>query len=117
MMGRVAGAALLVVCSAMGALGDPGPVKVLSTNRDIFYFKIDKEFLGALLEVFDRDGNKVIEQRLEKRKVLLDFYYDQPGRYSIRISYGPMEKIYIYEKYGPSHAERFSGDFVLVSEY
>jgi hypothetical protein len=117
MMGRLTGAILLVVVCTMGALGDPGPVKVLSTKRDIFYFKVDKEFLGATLEVFDQEGNKVIEQKIEKRKVLVDFYYDQPGEYEIKVSYGPMERSFIYEKAGPSHAERFSGDFVLVSEY
>jgi hypothetical protein len=117
MMGRIAGAVLLVACSAMGALGDPGPVKVLSTKRDIFYFKVDKEMVGAMLEVFDKHGTKVIEQRIDKRKVLVDFYYDQPGKYSIRISRGEVERLFEYEKVGPSHAERFSGDFVLVTEY
>jgi len=117
MMGKMAGAVILIVCSAMGALGDPGPVKVLSTKRDIFYFKVDKEYVGALLEVFDKNGNKVIEQRIDKRKVIVDFYYDQPGRYDIRISHGSIERLYVYEKVGPSHAERFAGDFVLVTEY
>src|SRR5574339_678540 len=111
MMGKVTGAVLLVVCSAMGALGDPGLVKVVSTKKDIVYFKVDKYFLnaegptGILLEVFDRYGNKIIEQRLEKRKVVVDFYYDQPGTYQIRISKGPAEQIFYYDKAGPSHAE------------
>jgi hypothetical protein len=101
----------------MGALGDPGPVKVLSTKRDIFYFKVDKALLGSTLEVFDKNGTKVIEQKIARRKVIVDFYYDQPGKYSIRISNGTQEQLFTYEKIGPSHAERFSGDFVLVTEY
>src|SRR5678809_1055035 len=106
MKGRLMGVALLVVCSVMGAFGDPGPVKVLSTKADIFYFKIDKDFIGALLEVFDENGNKILEQKVDKRKVLVDFYYDQPGEYSIKISYGPMQETYYFEKDSPSHAER-----------
>src|SRR6187401_2336457 len=116
-MKRITGVALLVVCSVMGALGDPGPVKVLSTKRDIFYFKIEKELIGSTLEVFDKHGTKVIEQRIDKRKVLVDFYYDQPGTYSIRISNGTQEQLFSYEKVEPSHAERFTGDFILVTEY
>jgi hypothetical protein len=117
MIGRAAGVALLIVACTMGALGDPGPVKVISTKRDIFYFKVEKEFVGALIEVFDKHGNKVIEQHIDKKKVIVDFYYDQPGKYTIRVSNGTEEQIFVYEKFGPSHAERFAGDFVLVTDF
>lgn len=115
--GRVGAALLLIAASTMGAIGDPGPVKVISTKKEIFYFKVDKEFAGALLEVFDAVGNKVIEQRVDKRRVIVDFYYDQPGRYIIKLSNGNLEEVFVYEKFGPSHAERFAGDFVLVTDF
>ena len=108
---------LLIAACTMGASGDPGPVKVISTKREIFYFKVDKDFVGALVEVFDKQGNKVIEQHIEKRKVIVDFFYDQPGVYTIRVSNGNDEQIFTYEKLGPSHAERFAGDFVLVTDF
>jgi len=116
-IGRVAGALLLIAACTMGASGDPGPVKVISTKREIFYFKVDKGFVGALVEVFDKHGNKVIEQHIEKRKVIVDFFYDQPGKYTIRVSNGTDEQIFVYVKSGPSHAERFAGDFVLVTDF
>lgn len=115
--GRAAVAVLLIAASTMGAFGDPGPVKVISTKREIFYFKVDKEFTGSLLEVFDAEGNKVIEQRIDKRRVIVDFYYDQPGQYIIKVSNDNKEEIFVYEKFGPSHAERFAGDFVLVTDF
>ena len=117
--GRGVVVALLIAASTMGAFGDPGPIKVVSTKRDVFYFKVDEALVGASLEVYDERGNKMIEQRIEKKRVIVDFYYDQPGRYIIKVAdeEDKIKEVFIFEKFGPSHAERFAGDFVLVTDF
>jgi hypothetical protein len=57
-------------------------------RMDIYYFKVAKEFLGADLEIYSSDGVKLLTQKVEHRKVLVDFYYENPGRYIIHFVKG-----------------------------
>ena len=57
-------------------------------RMNVFYFKVDKEFLGAELEIFSEDSVQLIAQKISKRKVLIDFYYENPGKYTIRLKKG-----------------------------
>lgn len=113
-MGKFVSVLLLVVATAPGSYADPGPVKVLSTKREIFYFKVAKELIGARVEVFDLKGNKLAVDSIARKRVIIDFYYDQPGTYTIKITKGEVLESFNYIKQQPSHAERFDGDYIVV---
>jgi hypothetical protein len=57
-------------------------------KMDVYYFKVAKEFLGADLEIYTGDGVKLLTQKVGRRKVLVDFYYENPGRYVIHFVKG-----------------------------
>jgi hypothetical protein len=63
------------------------PVQAIC-RMDIYYFKVAKEFLGAELEIYSADGVKLLSQKVGNRKILVDFYYENPGRYIIQFVKG-----------------------------
>jgi hypothetical protein len=58
-------------------------VHLISTRMDVFYFKIDKKFIGSDLEIYSQDGLKVLTQKIDRRKVIIDFYFENPGKFII----------------------------------
>jgi hypothetical protein len=54
------------------------------TNR-FFVFKTDRKYIGATLEVYHGNGERLVVQKLEKRKVSIDFGKVRTGEYTIRI--------------------------------
>lgn len=77
---------MLFLCLAASAdeiKAKSSSVHVVSSRMDVFYFKIDKEFIGAELEIYSQDGQKLMNQKLDHRKVLIDFYFENPGNYII----------------------------------
>jgi len=68
---------------------------------DVFYFKVDKELLGAELEIYSQDGVKLLTQKLDHRKVLIDFYYENPGKFIIMIKKGDIQEEFSFVKSEP----------------
>ncbi len=77
------------------------PVHVVSSRMDVFYFKVDKIFLGAELEIYSQDGVKLLSQKVEHRKVLIDFYYENPGKYIILLKKGDVQEQFNFIKEDP----------------
>jgi hypothetical protein len=60
------------------------PVSVIHTrNQYQFVFKVQKEMLGAHVEVISENGNQVDAQQLMKRKMVIDFTALPVGHYTI----------------------------------
>lgn len=74
------------------------PVQVITSRMNVFYFKVDKEFLGAELEIYSEDGVKLFSQKITERKVLIDFYYENPGKYNILIRKGEVLEQFTFVK-------------------
>ena len=84
----------LITCMLFGGLSasiygakSKKPVQAIC-RMDIFYFKVAKEFLGADLEIYSGDGVKLLTQKVGRRKILVDFYYEDPGKYIIQFTKG-----------------------------
>ena len=77
--------------------GDPA-VSVISTMNDVFYFKIDKEFVGASVEVYNAKDELIIAKVIPDRRSIIDFYYQDPGKYTIKIKKGEKEEKFVYMK-------------------
>ena len=67
----------------------------------VFYFKVDKVFLGADLEIYSQDGKKLFTQKVEHRKVLIDFYYEDPAKFIILIKKGDLLEEFQFIKDNP----------------
>ena len=67
-------------------------------RMDVYYFKIAKEFLGADLEIYSGDGVKLLSQKVGRRQILVDFYYENPGRYVIHFVKGDSTQEFNFNK-------------------
>ena len=80
-------AILFFTSSAMArSVPEVSHVSVLSVKREVFYFKVDKEFVGAFIEVYDQKGVLLIKEQVSKRKMIIDFFHREPGMYTIKIA-------------------------------
>lgn len=74
------------------------PIHVLATRMDVFYFKVEKEFLGAEIEIYAADGKQLASQKVAHRRVLIDFYFETPGNYIIRLNKNDVQREYKFFK-------------------
>jgi len=77
-------------------------VEIISTKRDIFYFKVSHEFSGATVEVLAADGSVLMTDTVHHTKSLIDFYFELPGLYTIRMTKGGQQWVFTYEKVSES---------------
>jgi hypothetical protein len=75
-------------------------VVVITTRMDIFYFKVNKEMMGGLIEIFDDKDEIMASQSITQKKMLLDFIDAKPGTYNIRISNGHTVREFEFKKEG-----------------
>lgn len=71
-------------------------VSVLSIKREIFYFKVDSEFIGATIEVYDSTGILQQTANVTRRRTIVDFFYMNPGIYTVRFAKGDMVEEFKY---------------------
>jgi len=90
----ISGAAVAKELKAKG----PASIKVLSVKSDIFYFKVDKELIGATIEVYNAKGELLITDAVRHQKTIVDFYNEAPGNFTIKIKKGEMEEEFLYIK-------------------
>jgi hypothetical protein len=79
----------------------PAHVQIMSKRMDVVYFKVDREFVGAELEIYNAAGEKLFTQKVEQRKVLIDFYYGDEGRYTIVLKKGDILEEFEFRKGNP----------------
>lgn len=91
-------AATLLIFTATGIYGGTSPIKVRSTKLDIFYFKVDKAFIGAVVNVYSPAGDLILSNPIRHHKVIIDFYVEEPGEYTIKIRKDGVEEVFTYIK-------------------
>lgn len=67
-------------------------------HKNLFVLKADRKFLGAAVEVYYTNGDLVTSQKLEKRKMIIDFCDVKFGEYTIRLKKGNEVQEYRYVK-------------------
>jgi len=91
-------------------------IEVLSIKRDIFYFKANEEFTGATIEVYAAD-TLIFTNQVAHRKTLIDFYFEKPGVYTIKIIKGSKVEEFTYQKRSPSpYAETESAHHIEIAK-
>ena len=84
----------------MYAARSKSPVHAIS-RMDILYLKLPKEFVGAELEIYSAEGVKLFTQKIGRRKVLVDFYYETPGNYVVHLTKGDSSEKINFAKTSP----------------
>ncbi|WP_143164974.1 hypothetical protein [Chryseolinea serpens] len=91
-------------------------IEVLSIKRDIFYFKTPEDLTGATIEVYSAD-TLIFTNQVAHRKTLIDFYFEKPGVYTIKIIKGAKVEEFTYQKQSPSpYAESESGHHIEIAK-
>jgi len=68
---------------------DAHAIHVISAyQKDLFVFKVNKNWQGARVEVIAANGESINDQRLMKRKMFINFCCVKQGTYKIKISKG-----------------------------
>lgn len=74
-------------------------VLVLSVNRDLFYFSLEKEyFQDAKVEIYDAQGVLQCVEILNNRKTIIDFFDMPSGKYTIKVKKGVLVEDFDFEK-------------------
>lgn len=71
---------------------------VPSKHKNLFVMKLDRDMLGAKVEVFYSNGDLVSQQTISRRKVIIDFCDVKFGSYRIVVSKNEDKQEYFYLK-------------------
>lgn len=109
--------ALVLMLSAAAFANKPqDPLKVVSTKLDVVYFKVSCELIGASMEVLDQTGKVIYTEKVTDHKVLVDFYAEPSGVYTIHVQKDGKNEEIVYNKESVSHAERASASYITVTQ-
>lgn len=88
----------LVIISASAFAKNSHPVKVLSKQLEIVYFKVNPAMIGATMEVYNANGDLVYSQTIASKKQIVDFFDEPSGSYTILVTKDGKEEVINYEK-------------------
>jgi hypothetical protein len=109
--------ALALLMSAAAFASKPeNPVKVVSKKLDVVYFKVSCEFIGGSMAVYDQNGKMIHTERVNDRKVIVDFYAEPSGSYTIRVKKGEITEDIVFDKTSASHSESGSFNYITVTQ-
>lgn len=108
--------ALVLMSVAAFAAKPENPVKVVSRKMDVLYFKVSCQMIGASMEVFDSSGKMIHTEKIKDHKVIIDFYAEPSGAYTVHVQKDGKTEEIIYNKESVSHAERASAYHVTVTQ-
>ena len=94
---------VLMLVASVGTWACPThtPVCVISVKSDIFYFKVSKTFIGATVEIYSKEGERIRTETVLHHKTIIDFYLENPGVYTIKIKKDNLEHNFSYVKDAP----------------
>jgi hypothetical protein len=107
----------VMLISAAALAGKPdNPVKVVSMKNDVVYLKVSCGMIGAAINIYDAKGNMIHTTRVTDKKVIVDFYAEPSGSYTIHVVKDGNDKEITYEKETVSHAERAAVSYITVTQ-
>jgi len=87
---------LMMAAKAEGVKEGWEPIS--AKHKNLFVLKTEKNLVGAKVEVFYQNGEVIAEQKLLKRKMVIDFNDVKIGTYTIRITKGSEVREFQYSK-------------------
>jgi hypothetical protein len=74
-------------------------VTVLSNRMDILYLKVSEAYVGGSVTVIDTTGTEVMTTIVSGKKILVDFFSQVSGNYTVRIEKGEFSEELKYHKF------------------
>lgn len=109
--------ALVLMMSVVAFAGKPeDPVKVVSRKMDVVYFKVSSEMIGASMEVFDSNGKMIHSEKVTDKKVLVDFYAEPSGVYTIHVQKNDKNEEITFTKETASGADHATANHITVTQ-
>ena len=71
-------------------------VKTSSGSKNELVMKLEKEFLGATVEVIAADGKILAVNSLQRRKLVIVFAEQKVGSYLVRFTKGTLKQEFTY---------------------
>ena len=94
---------ILVLMVILGALlaksalaGTPSEIKTKYPH--LFALKANRKYMGATVEVYYSNGDLVTSQKMNKRRLVIDFCDTRFGEYTIRVKQGDEKHEFQYSK-------------------
>ena len=109
-------AALVIVASSSAFASKPATVKVVSKNMDVVYFKVSEDLIGAQIEIQDWTGKVIHTAQVTDKKVLVDFYAEPSGEYTIVVKKDGKSEVISYNKFTTSQAALADHYYVSVTQ-
>jgi hypothetical protein len=106
--------ALVMMVSASVFAKNPHPVKVVSKSKDVVYFKVTSSMVGASMVIYDETGNVIHSAVVTGKKMIVDFYAEPSGSYTIHVTMNGNDQVIDYKKLSASHAELASHNHIEV---
>jgi hypothetical protein len=110
-------AAVVLTFSASAFATKPAHlVKVVSKQMDVVYFKVSCDMIGADIEVLDDNGNVIYSAKVTDHKVLVDFYAEPSGSYTIHVKKDGNDRSIDFNKVTTSHSELAAHNYITVTQ-
>ncbi len=107
--------ALVVGLSAIARPSHP-TVKKVAEGMDIVYLKISCPLIGGSIEVYNSSGELMHSEKVTRHKVIVDFYAEPSGEYTISVKKDGVTEELHYSKTTASHAERASLNYIAITQ-
>ena len=91
-------------------------VHVVAARMNTLYLKIEKDFAGSTIEVYNEAGELIANEAITDRKILIDFDAVCNGLYTIKVKKNNDETVldYHHEDGSMTRADQQSCDIVIV---
>jgi hypothetical protein len=89
-------ASLVLAVAVKASATHHNPVSILSTNSSLVYLKFHKSMLGGIIEIRDEKDSVVMTEVISSKKMIIDFYYKNAGKYHIKIHKGDVVQSFSY---------------------
>lgn len=69
-----------------------------SNEKNVFTLKVGSQWRGAKVEVISESGGVIIQDKLNKKRMKIDFNNVKPGTYIVKISKNESQEKFNYER-------------------
>lgn len=98
-MTRIILVLMVILCALLAKSAFAGNVSEIKTKYPhLFVLKANRKYIGAQVEVYYSNGDLVTSQRINKRRMVIDFCDTKVGEYTIRVVQGDKKQEFQYVK-------------------
>ena len=98
-MTRIILVLMVILCALLAKNAFAGNVNEIKTKYPhLFVLKANRKNMGAQVEVYYSNGDLVTSQKINKRRMIIDFCDTRAGEYTIKVVQGDKKQEFHYVK-------------------